>query len=66
LARFDMTGAEIIESARTAALLAARKTGPGELATVELSHIADAIKRQYVREVRLLSSKELKLLGEEA
>ena len=59
-----MTGAAIVESARTAALLAARRVAPGERTTVELKHIADAIKRQYVRDVRLLSSRELALLGE--
>jgi AAA+ superfamily predicted ATPase len=66
LARLDMTGAAIVESARTAALLAAKETRPGERATVELRHIADAVKRQYQREAKLLSSRELKLLGEEA
>jgi len=65
LARLDMTGAAIVESARTAALLAAKSAKPGERATVELKHIADAIKRQYLRESRVLSAKELKLLGEE-
>ena len=65
LARLDMTGAAIVESARTAALLAAKSAKPGEQATVELKHIADAVKRQYLRESRVLSAKELKLLGEE-
>ncbi len=64
LARLDMTGAAIVESARTAALLAAASAKPGEQATVELKHIADAVKRQYLRESRVLSAKELKLLGE--
>jgi hypothetical protein len=66
LARLDMTGAAIVESARTAALLAAKEAKPGERATVELRHVAEAVKRQYRREVRVLSSRELKLLGEEA
>ena len=65
LARLDMTGAAIVESARTAALLAAKEAKPGERATVELRHVAYAVKRQYRRETRLLSSRELKLLGEE-
>ena len=65
LARLDMTGAAIVESARTAALLAAKSTKLGERPTVELKHIANAIKRQYVRESRVLSAKELNLLGEE-
>ena len=65
LARLDMTGAAIVESARTAALLAANSAKSGERATVELKHIADAVKRQYLREARVLSAKELKLLGEE-
>ena len=65
LARLDMTGAAIVESARTAALLAAKSAKPGERTTVALKHIADAVKRQYQRESRVLSAKELKLLGEE-
>ena len=65
LARLDMTGSAIVESARTAALLAAKSAKPGERATVELKHIADAVKRQYLRESRVLSAKELKLIGEE-
>jgi len=65
LARLDMTGAAIVESARTAALLAAKSAKPGERTTVELEQIADAVKCQYLRESRVLSAKELKLLGEE-
>ena len=65
LARLDMTGAAIVESARTAALLAAKSAKPGARATVELKQIADAVKRQYLREARVLSAKELRLLGEE-
>jgi hypothetical protein len=66
LARLDMTGAAIVESARTAALLAARSARAGGKPTVELEQIADAIRRQYVRESRILSDKELKLLGEKS
>ncbi len=62
LARLDMTGAAIVESARTAALLAARLTKPEQRATVELKQIADAVKRQYLRESRVLSARELKLI----
>jgi SpoVK/Ycf46/Vps4 family AAA+-type ATPase len=65
LARLDMTGAAIVESARTAALLAAKEAKSSERPTIELAHIADAVKRQYLRDSRVLSAKELKLLGEE-
>jgi hypothetical protein len=66
LARLDMTGAAIVESARTAALLAAKAMKPGARATIGLKHVADAIKRQFLREARVLSARELKLLGDEA
>jgi SpoVK/Ycf46/Vps4 family AAA+-type ATPase len=65
LARLDLTGAAIVESARTAALLAAKTAKSGERPTIELAQIADAVKRQYARESRVLSAKELRLLGEE-
>jgi hypothetical protein len=45
--------------------LAAKTAKSGERPTIELAQIADAVKRQYARESRVLSAKELRLLREE-
>lgn len=54
LARLDLTGAGIVDAARTAALLAA-----DEGLTVTIRHIILGIARQYQREARLLTASEL-------
>lgn len=64
LARLDMTGASIVNAARTAALLAldaAKKEGDaaGQPATIKPAHVVQAIARQYQREARLLTASEL-------
>jgi SpoVK/Ycf46/Vps4 family AAA+-type ATPase len=64
LARLDLTGAAIVESARTAALLAAKSAQPVERPVVTLKHVADAVKRLFQREARLLTARELRVLGE--
>jgi hypothetical protein len=58
LARLDMTGAAIVESARTAALLAA---GAGQ-SVIAPEQIIEALRRQFQRESRILSSKDLEML----
>ena len=63
LAQLEMTGASIVNSAQTAALLAiesAKKgTANGGGVEIEPVHVIQAIARQYQREARLLSSTEL-------
>ncbi len=67
LARLDMTGAAIVEVARTAALLSAQAAAlhPAQAlaeATITPEHVAQAIQRQFQRESRLLSARELEML----
>jgi ATPase family protein associated with various cellular activities (AAA)/winged helix domain-containing protein len=54
LAALEMTGAAIVASARTAALLAAADDG-----TIAMRHVVRAIERQYRQEARVLSAGEL-------
>ncbi|TWT91753.1 ATP-binding protein [Stieleria varia] len=55
LSRLDMTGAGIVGAARTAALLAAQN----QASRITMSHIVRAIARQFRREARVLSTREL-------
>lgn len=55
LARLDMTGAAIVGTARTAALLAVGENSP----VINRSHLARAISRQFHRESRILAPGEL-------
>jgi hypothetical protein len=55
LARLDLTGAGIVDAARTAALLAADAASD----TITIAHVVHAIARQYRREARLLTPSEL-------
>jgi hypothetical protein len=55
LAQLDMTGAAIVSSARTAALLAA---DAGSQA-ITMAHMVRATARQYRREARVLTPSEL-------
>ena len=62
LSRLDLTGAGIVGSAQTAALMAmesgdSRPDRSGVMITK--SHVVRAIARQYRREARLLTSSEL-------
>jgi hypothetical protein len=55
LARLDMTGASIVASARTAALIAAQRRAT----TIGMGELVAAIGRQYHREARILTPREL-------
>lgn len=55
LARIDLTGAGIVNAARTAALMAASTNSP----IITKTCLVQAIARQYRREARVLSSSEL-------
>jgi SpoVK/Ycf46/Vps4 family AAA+-type ATPase len=55
LAQLDMTGAAIVTSARTAALLAANAGVP----TITMSHVIQSAARQFRREARVLTPVEL-------
>jgi hypothetical protein len=55
LARLDMTGAGIVNSVRTAALLAAHAGA----STIEMPHIVEAVARQFRREARVLTAGDL-------
>jgi len=55
LARLDLTGAGIVSSARTAALIAADEKST----SISLHHIAEGVVRQYRREGRVLAPAEL-------
>jgi hypothetical protein len=55
LEELEMTGAAITGSARTAAMLAANE----QSASINMSHIIQAVARQYQREARILSPTEL-------
>jgi hypothetical protein len=57
LARLDMTGATIVNAARTAALLAVADGG-----TVRAAHVAEGVSREFRRESRLLLPAEVALL----
>ncbi|HYP27458.1 MAG TPA: ATP-binding protein [Blastocatellia bacterium] len=62
LSRLDLTGAGIVASAQTAALLAIESAGSSRYegdAVITKSHIVHAISRQYRREGRVLTSSEL-------
>jgi ATPase family associated with various cellular activities (AAA) len=54
LSRLDLTGAGIVNSAHTSALMAADEGG----ATITMSHIVRAIARQYRREARILTASD--------
>jgi SpoVK/Ycf46/Vps4 family AAA+-type ATPase len=55
LARLDMTGAAIVGSARTAALLAADAGAE----TITMAHVIRGVARQFRREARILSTADL-------
>jgi hypothetical protein len=55
LARLDMTGAAIVNSARTAALLAAS----AGCERIEMRHVITGVARQYRREARVLTAHDL-------
>ncbi|MCP4898064.1 MAG: ATP-binding protein [bacterium] len=55
LSRLDMTGGSIVNSARTAALLAASQSG----SEIDMVHVVRGVSRQYQREARLLQPAEL-------
>jgi hypothetical protein len=55
LARLDMTGANIVGAAETAALMAAYEGCP----IIKAPHVIEAIARQYRRDARLLTASDL-------
>ena len=55
LQKLDLTGAGIVNSARTAALLAALEQAPG----IGMAHLVPAIARQFQHEARLLPMSQL-------
>lgn len=55
VARLDMTGAGIVNAARTAALLAAHENSEH----ITMAHVVHGIARQYRREARVLTTAEL-------
>jgi hypothetical protein len=55
MARLDLTGAGIVGTARTAALLAADEGSP----SIQMRHLVQAARRQFHREARLLTSSDL-------
>ena len=55
LARLDMTGAGIVNTARTSALLAAQDRGE----RISMAHVVHGIARQFRRESRVLTTAEL-------
>jgi SpoVK/Ycf46/Vps4 family AAA+-type ATPase len=55
LAKLDLTGAGIVGTARTAALLAANEGAD----SIRMSHLVQAARRQFQREARLLTSTDL-------
>jgi hypothetical protein len=57
LARLDLTGAGIMGTARTAALLAADEGAPA----IGMRHLVHAARRQFQREARLLTGNDLGL-----
>src|SRR5262249_15637467 len=59
LARLDLTGAGIVDSARVAALLAADESSP----TITSRHLVRAVARQFQREARLLTASDLGVYG---
>lgn len=59
LARLDMTGAAIMNAARTAAMLAADSDSP----SITMGHVIHAAARQYRREARVLTPADLGSYG---
>ena len=59
LARLDLTGAGIVGSARTAALIAANAGSP----SIGMDHVIRATARQFRREARVLTPSELGAYG---
>jgi len=55
LEQLDLTGAGIVGAARTAALLAADE----ESESIRMSHVIQAVERQYQREARVLTTAQL-------